>query len=394
MEHRAGDKHPVHRSAGVSGLGRVARLAAEHVERVLSDCDVRVDGSRPHDIEVRDPRFFWRVLSAGTLGAGESYVDGDWECAALDELTARVLRHGADERIGPSWIDLRPSLIARVFNPQTPLRAARSGRAHYDLGNDLYLAMLGASMVYSCGYWHGAGALDEAQEQKLELACRKLRLERGQSLLDVGCGWGSLARYAAEHYGVRVVGITVSPAQLEVARRVCSGLPVDIRLQDYRELNERFDHIVSIGMFEHVGPRNYADFFATIHRCLSDEGLFLLHTIGGLRSRHSMDPWMAKYIFPNAVLPSAQQITRAIEGLFVLEDWHNFGADYDRTLVAWHRSFEAAWPSLREHYGERFRRMWRYYLLTCAGAFRARCNQLWQLVLSKRGVMGGYRRPS
>jgi cyclopropane-fatty-acyl-phospholipid synthase len=371
----------------------LARLASEHVDRLLASCDVHVNGSRRHDPQIRDRRFYWRTLSAGTLGVGDSYVDGEWDCEALDELSYRIVRGSIDERLGPSWLDLGPALLARAFNPQARTRTSTSVRAHYDRGNDLYFAMLGPSMVYSCAYWRDARDLEAAQRAKHELVCRKLGLQSGQSLLDVGCGWGELARHAAERHGVRVVGITLSPPQVDLARQRCAGLPVEIRLQDYRELDERFDRIVSIGMFEHVGPRNYARFFATLHRCLADDGLMVLHTIGGLRSRTSIDPWIAKHIFPDAVLPSAKQISEATEGLFVLEDWHSFGADYDKTLLAWHRNFEAAWPSL-QRYGERFHRLWRYYLLTCAGAFRARSTQLWQLVLSKGGVAGGYHRPS
>ena len=162
-----------------------------------------------------------------------------------------------------------------------------------------------------------------------------------------------------------------------------------IAVQDYRDVLGRFDRVVSIGMFEHVGPRNYRTFFELARRVLVvDDGPLLLNTIGGLSSQQSIDPWIGRYIFPNAVLPSTIQIARAAEALFVLEDLHNFGADYDCTLMAWHANFESAWPLLRDRFGERFRRMWRYYLLTCAGIFRARRNQLWQLVFSKKGIPG------
>jgi cyclopropane-fatty-acyl-phospholipid synthase len=375
--------------------GRVASWARAQVAATLARADVQLDGPRPWDPQIHRLRTLRRVLAAGSLGAGDSYVDGDWDCDALDEMTARVLAAGIDETPALRTAFSAGDLLARLGNRQSAARARDSVLAHYDRGNQLYRAMLGPTMAYSCGYWHAAATLDEAQDAKHDLICRKLGLAPGQRVLDVGCGWGGFAKFAAERLGVEVVGCTLSDAQAEFARQACRGLPVEIRLQDYRSLEvagRPFDRVISIGMFEHVGPANYGTFFATIRRLLAPDGLFLLHSIGGLRSEQSIDRWIDRHIFPNAVLPSASQITRASEGLFVLEDWHNFGADYERTLMAWHANFEAVWPALRAQHDERFRRMWRYYLLTCAGTFRARRNQLWQLVLSPRGVRGGYRR--
>jgi cyclopropane-fatty-acyl-phospholipid synthase len=251
--------------------------------------------------------------------------------------------------------------------------------------------MLDKRMVYTCGYWKDAKTLDEAQEAKLDLTCKKLNLKPGMKVLDIGCGWGSFAKYAAEKYKVKVVGITVSKEQAVLAKALCKGLPIEIRLQDYRDLNEKFDRIVSLGMFEHVGYKNYKTYMKVVHRCLKDDGLFLLHTIGGNKSVKSTDPWIDKYIFPNSMLPSIKQMGDAIEDYFVMEDWHNFSADYDKTLMAWYNNFENSWNKLKDDYDERFHRMWRYYLLACAGTFRARKSQLWQIVLSKDGIKEGYR---
>ncbi len=267
------------------------------------------------------------------------------------------------------------------------------GQRHYDLGNDFYRAMLDPRMVYTCAYWERADTLAQAQEDKLELVCRKLGLRPGMTVLDIGCGWGGFMRYAAERHGVRCVGVTVAEEQVALGRELCGRLPVEFRLQDYRQIEGRFDAVVSLGMFEHVGHRNDAAFFDVAHRCLRDDGLFLLHTIGRNEHGHGTDPWIDKYIFPNGELPTIARIGRACERRLVVEDLHNFGADYDRTLMAWHANVEAAWPRFEARLGERFHRMWRYYLLSCAGAFRARDIQLWQWVLSKRGVPGGYRRP-
>ncbi len=362
------------------------------VEELLALADVEIGGSRPWDIQVHDERLYARVMAQGTLGLGESYMDGWWDVEVLDEFFHRVLRAKLEDRIRPLADGVR-ALRARAINLQRSSRAFEIGRRHYDIGNDLYRCMLDGRMMYSCGYWKDARSLDEAQEAKLDLVCRKLGLRPGMRVLDIGCGWGGAVRFAAERYGVEAVGITVSEEQVMLAREVCEGLSVEIRMQDYRELSEEFDRIFSIGMFEHVGCRNYGSYMRIVRRCLKSDGLFLLHTIGGNRSVNTTDPWMARYIFPRSVLPSARRMSEACEGVFIIEDWHNFGTDYDKTLMEWYRNFESGWGELKERYGERFRRMWTYYLLSCAGSFRARKLQLWQLVLSPEGVPGGYIAP-
>ena len=182
-------------------------------------------------------------------------------------------------------------------------------------------------------------------------------------------------------------------SKAEYAKEVCKGLPVEIRVQDYRDIDEQFDRILSIGMFEHVGKKNYRTYMEIVNRLLKPDGLSLLHTIGSSKTCYTTDPWIGKYIFPNSHLPSIKQIAGSIEGLFVMEDWHNFSAYYDKTLMAWYQNFNKSWPNLKAEYGDRFYRMWKFYLLSCAGAFRARKIQLWQVVLSKDGVIGGYCRP-
>lgn len=367
--------------------------ARHRVDTVLARAGVRLDGEHPWDPQIRRPRMLRRILLKGTLGAGEAYVDGDWDCAAIDEMTARIMSVQADARLISRPIrSLLNDLMAMATNAQSPRLARRHVRSHYDIGDDLYAAMLGPTMAYSCGYWQHAATLDEAQVAKFDLICKKIGLSSGHRVLDIGCGWGGFAHHAATKYGAEVVGITLSPAQAAGARQRCAGLPVEIREQDYRALSGQFDRIVSVGMFEHVGPANYRTFFEVITRLLRRDGLFLLHTIGGRTSTRTSDPWINRYVFPGGILPSAHQIGKGFDGLFVLEDWHNFGADYDRTLLAWHTNVESAWPQLSDRYSPRFRRLWRYYLLTCAGMFRARRNQLWQLVLSPCGVPSGYTR--
>lgn len=361
---------------------------------LLSDAGIALDGHAPWDLQMHHPRLPERIFAHGSLGLGEAYMDGDWDAERLDELFARLLRARLDTRIRPAALRLH-AFSARLLNRQTPRRAWRVGEQHYDLGNDFYAAMLDPRMTYTCGYWQDAGDLASAQEAKLELICRKLGLQPGMHLLDIGCGWGSLLGYAAERHGVRGTGVTVSREQADWARQRYAGLPIEFRLQDYRALDgrERFDRVASVGMFEHVGRRNFRTLMEVMRRALVPDGLALLHTIGRNTRRGVTDPWIDRYIFPNGELPSLGQIGDAVDELFVVEDVHNFGADYDRTLMAWHGNFEAAWPRFADRLGERFRRMWRYYLLSCAGAFRARDIQLWQWVLSPRGVAGGYRCP-
>jgi cyclopropane-fatty-acyl-phospholipid synthase len=360
-------------------------------QNILECADIQINGSRPWDIKIHNKQLYARVLKEGSLGLGEAYMDGWWDCDRLDELFYRLFRTESDAKVLKSWSDKLDMLMVMLFNYQTKSRAFEVGEKHYDLSNDLFKAMLDKRMIYSCAYWKNADNLDMAQEHKLDLICKKLELKPGMRVLDIGCGWGGFARYAAEKYGAHVTGITISKEQLELARSTQGDLPLLFLLQDYRDCTDTFDRIVSVGMFEHVGHKNYKEFMQVVHRCLKDDGMCLLHTIGSNVTSFHPDPWISKYIFPNGMLPSLAQITQQAEGLFVIEDVHNFGADYDKTLMAWAHNFNNAWPKFEKNYNRRFYRMWNYYLYSCAGLFRARGIQLWQVVLSKKGVLGGYR---
>jgi cyclopropane-fatty-acyl-phospholipid synthase len=361
------------------------------VASLFKEAGIQIDGDNPADIRVHNPLFYKRVLTEGSLGLGESYMEGWWDVSALDDFFHRIIRASLHTKV-KSWKMFPYIMRAVIFNYGRKSKAYVIGERHYDIGNDLFEKMLDKRMVYSCGYWKDASTLDEAQEAKLDLVCKKLYLEPGMKVFDIGCGWGSFCRFAAERYGVQAVGITVSRKQVEYAREVCRGLPIEIRLQDYRDIEEEgyADRVVSIGTFEHVGYKNYRTFMKMVHRLLKKDGLFLLQTIGGNESVLTIDPWMGKYIFPNSMLPSIKQIGASIERLFYMEDWHSFGPDYDRTVMSWYRNFDAAWDELRSNYSEMFYRIWKYYLLLSAGAFRARYNQLWQIVLSREGFSGEY----
>jgi cyclopropane-fatty-acyl-phospholipid synthase len=360
------------------------------VQEILELADIKLNGPNPWDIQVHNKNFYKRALAKVELGIGESYVDGWWDCDKIDEMICRIISAKLDEKIKRNFSVAFHILLAKLVNLQSPKRAFNIGEKHYDLGNDIFSSMLDKRMNYSCAYWKDADNLDEAQENKLELICRKLYLKPGMRVLDIGCGWGAFGKYAAEKYDVQTVGITVSKEQVALGKEMCKGFPVEIRLLDYRDMNEKFDRIVSVGMIEHVGYKNYKLFFQTANKCLNDNGIFLLHTIGNKISERTADAWMNKYIFPDGMLPSITQLGAAIENLFIMEDWHNFGADYDKTLLAWYNNFDSNWNTIKDKYSERFYRMWKYYLLFIAGTFRARRNQLWQIVLSKNGVPGGY----
>jgi cyclopropane-fatty-acyl-phospholipid synthase len=363
------------------------------IEDLLNEAGITINGNQPHDIQVYNEELYQRILQEGSLGLGESYMDGWWDCQRLDVFFFKILRAKLDKKVPQNLKNIIRIAIARLRNLQSKKRAWMVGEEHYDLGNDLFTLMLDPSMQYSCGYWKNAENLEQAQQKKLDLICRKLDLKPGMRLLDIGCGWGGLAAYAAKNYQVSVTGITISKEQQKLAMERCNGLDVEILLTDYRDIYDQFDRIVSIGMFEHVGPKNYETYFKVVQRNLKQDGLFLLHTIGANSTMLNADAWTNKYIFPNGCLPSIENIAQHSRGKFIMEDWHNFGADYDLTLCAWYERFLQIWPEIEKNYTVRFKRMFTYYLNACAGAFRARDLQLWQIVFSPEGRVGGIQVP-
>lgn len=369
--------------------------AKKFITDLLKEAGIEVNGPNPWDIQVYDKWFYDSVLARGPLGLGESYMNGWWKCEELDEFFHLALRAGIDKKVQTflQTITLTPRVLwTRARDLGSRANSHKIGEHHYGIGNDLYQAMLDPYMTYTCGYWREASNLDQAQKDKFDLVCGKMGLTIGMRVLDLGCGWGGFLKYAAEKYGIEGVGVTITEKQVELGSELCRGLPVHIKLMDYRDVEGAYDRVVSIGLMEHVGPKHYRTFFQKARSCVRDDGLFLLHTIGSHEKKTAVDPWTNKYIFPGGVIPSFEQVSESVKGLFVIEDMHNFGHDYYHTLMAWHENFIAAWPTLKAtgKYDERFRRMWEYYLLSCAGAFKARRLQLWQFVLSPKGVKGGY----
>ncbi len=361
------------------------RPAADLVRELFAGAGVTVGGSNPWDPQVHDERLYARVLRDGTLGVGEAYVEGWWDCPALDQMIDRILRARLDMVVRESWVLLSQAIRARLFNLQTA-RPFEVGERHYDIGNDLYRPMLGKSMMYTCAYFKNADTLDAAQEAKLDLVCRKIGLAKGMRVLDLGCGWGGFASFAAERYGASVVGYTVSREQVAWVKEHHAALPIEIRLDDYRNATGTYDAVVSIGLLEHVGPKNHRGYMELCARRVAPGGIIFMHTIGGNQVRAQIDPWFHKYIFPNAVIPTLGQLTTAMEKILVAEDVQNIGPHYDRTLMAWWENFDAAWPDLRARYGDTFYRQWKFYLLSSAAAFRARYLNLYQIVATVTGA--------
>ncbi|MDP4038442.1 MAG: cyclopropane fatty acyl phospholipid synthase [bacterium] len=366
-------------------------------KKLLNLADIKVGGKRPQDIKVYDDRFYQQALTRGSLGVGESYMDGLWDANRLDSFFYQVFSSHLEEKVKGK---LRTNILlyglkGYLINRQTGKRAYKNAQAHYDIGNDLYRSMLGKTMAYSCAYWEwGAKDIDQAQIDKFDLICKKLGLKKGMKVLDVGCGWGGLPIHMAKKYGCEVTCITPSKEQIAYIKSHIKNEKIIPKLSTWQDFKTRqkFDRIVSVGMLEHVGPKNYQAYFKAMNNLLTDGGIKLVQTIGNNISTQKFDPWMDKYIFPGGILPSIKQIAKACEGLFVTEDWHNFGADYDKTLMAWHKNFLKSYPGLdHQRYDRRFKRMWEFYLLACAGGFRSRNIQLWQIVLSKNGVGGGYK---
>ena len=360
------------------------------VRRILTKADVKLGGNRLWDIQVHHPGFYRRVILQGSLGLGESYMDGWWDCEQIDQFFHRILAakvSAADLKPVIRWL---ADLAGRLGNLQTLSRAHKVAEKHYDPDSQLILSFLDPYNQYTCGYFDQTSDLDIAQKKKLDLICRKLQITAHDHVLDIGCGWGGFARYAAEHYGCRVTGISNSTNQLAYARSFCTGLPVEFIETDYRSFTGSYDKVLICGMIEHVGHKNYGRLMQIVHRCLAPEGLFLLHTIGGNRPEATGDPWLLKYFFPNSMLPSLRQLMQAAEGRFVLEDLQNFSTHYAPTFRAGAPNSDRHWPNIENRHDRRFYRTWHYYFRHMAGTFRARLNQLWQLVFSKNGTPGGY----
>ncbi|MBT8099493.1 MAG: cyclopropane fatty acyl phospholipid synthase [Gammaproteobacteria bacterium] len=364
------------------------------ITTTLERAGITIDGDRPWDVQVLRRRFFRRA-ARGNLGLGEAYVDNDWDVESLDAMFRRVIAAG----LGHSYIARLNRMLlqarARLSNLQSRRRSSAVIENHYDLDHRLYEQFLGPWNQYTCCFFVDTDELEEAEVNKLDLICEKLEIKAGDRVLDIGCGWGGFARYAATTRGCHVTGVSLSGEQVEYAREFTSGLPVEIIQSDYRDLpnvlHEQYDKILICGMIEHVGYKNYRSIADVVHELLKDEGLFLLHTIGNSENTTVTDPWIERYIFRNSMIPSMLQLVQSFTGKFVVHDWENYGHYYSKTLSAWHENFERNWGRIKalktaHRFDEKFRRMWNYYLLTSKAAFDVEDLQLWQIVMSKMGM--------
>lgn len=369
-------------------------MARKIVTDTFSRAGVRINGNNPWDIRVNNDRFFSKALR-GSLGFGESYMDGDWDTDELDALFRRIMRMKLTRSplviLNRVWNEIR----ARITNIQSRSGSRAIAEAHYDLDHRLYQEFLGPYNQYTCCFFNQAKTLEAAEIEKLEMLCDKLGLTAEDKVLDIGCGWGGFAKYAAETRGCSVTGVSISKEQIAYARDYTAGLPVKIIEADYRDLpdmfgGQHFDKVLICGMLEHVGYKNYRTIFSIIHELLKDDGRFLLHTIGNNKTTAVVDPWIEKYIFRNSMAPSMEQLTMAFQGLLVAQDWENYGLYYAPTLAAWQQNFEDRWDAISaiesaRPFDERFRRMFNYYFLSCKAAFETENLYLWHIVLTKHG---------
>lgn len=370
----------------------------------LAQAGITINGTNPWDLIVKDDRFYARTAIGGSLGLGDSYAEGLITCEDIGALQQRWI--AADTHPpGPRWprnpAEAWIRLKMLMSNQQNIERSRDVGKFHYDIGNDLYRRMLGPTMAYSCGYWAGikyatdALALDQAQRNKYQIICEKLNLRWGMRVLEIGCGSGGFAAYAAREYGVDIVGVSISKEQIAYAQQaypdLCASGQINLQLMDYRGMydtfGQQFDAAVSIGMFEHVGPANYAVYMKAVRDCLKPHAPFLLHTIVG---NGNPDPFMWYRIFRGGVLPLEAQMAKAAKPYFAIEHVENFGYDYYLTLKAWWNNFVAAWPELEHTYDRRFYRMWEFYLKACAALFEARRIHLQHWLLVPGGTKHGY----
>lgn len=351
--------------------------------KLFEKADITINGSRDWDIQVHNKQFLSRVLRDGTIALGESYIEGWWDAKRIDQFIYKLLKSGIvsymQKPLIQKWYDLK----SKAINKQSKTKALKNASFHYNLGNRLFESTLDKSMNYSCAYWRNAKTLNQAQENKMHLICKKLKLEKGMKVLDIGCGWGGFAKFASEKYGVKVTGLTISKDQFDYAKKYCKKNNVEILLEDYRDHIGQYDRIICVEMMEHVGSKNHRKFVEKVYQNLKKEGLFLLQCISVNKILERNDPWIDKYIFPGSVPLCAKQINNATDNLFYIVDWEDFTQDYHRTMMEWHKNFKKNWKNIKNHYDKKFYRLWEFYLLCCPATALAKTHHLWQIVFAR-----------
>lgn len=356
------------------------------ISNLLEKMDIQVGGNRAWDIQIHSPDFARRVMTMGGLGLGDSYIEGDWDANSVDSFINHILRARLDKEIKSFGMSIS-SLKSRFHSLAKGQKPWKFQDVLRNLPNEFFEAILGTNMSFTSGYWAaGAKTLEEAQQARRDMTCKKLNLKQGMRLLDAGSGWGGFSAFAAEHYGVECVCISSFKGQHEWASQHYAHLPIEFVQNESLMLDGMFDCIVSIDRFEHLPQKNYRVYLEMGDRILEEDGLLLLQSTGKNERRLNGKHWFDTHILQNNSLPTIAQIAGATNGLFVMEDMHNFGSDYDKTLMAWYQNFEAAWPALQKQYkfDEKLYRTWKYYLLSSAGAYRANDLQQWQCIFSKQ----------
>jgi cyclopropane-fatty-acyl-phospholipid synthase len=363
----------------------------ETVETFLNECEIQIDGANQGDIIVKDDRFYSMCINYGELGFGESYMYGYWDSKNLYE----TLYNGIKNCHKVSYMNLNSIAFNRYFNNmfynnQTIDKASADVQAHYNKGNDLYERMLDkTNMQYTCGFFQDTNDLETAQIQKLNIIAQKLNLKPGEKLLDIGCGWGNLINFMTTNYGVKGIGITISSEQLKFCKeKYKDNKNAEFLLIDYRNIPDdmKFDKIVSVGMFEHVGKKNFEEYFDIVYKHLNDDGLALIHTMGQqskMINATAHSEWIDKYIFPGGEIPDWEDLSKIISKRFFIHDWHNFGKYYARTFEAWYNNINKRWNEI-PNYNEEFRRMWNFYLVSFIVNFDLCRLLLFQILISKK----------
>ena len=373
--------------------------AEKFVRDLFSQVEIEVNGSNPWDPQVHNPAAYNMMVSRGSVGLGETYMHGYWDCEQLDQFFARVTSVDLRKLIPVNFPTVSLAVGAYLKNRQLPKAAWEVGRMHYDLPDEVWEATLDSAMTGSCAYYRNpTDTLEEAQLNKCRMTLDKVGLKSGHSLLDIGVGWAAFSGLAAQEYGAHPIGITVSEGQKAYIHKRY-GEAIDVRVNPWQEteLREPVDCIVSAEMFEHVGSDNYRSFFEFCRRSIKEDGLMNLHTIVRHTPSKHIDPWMDKYIYPGGCIPTLGQITTAVHGLFHVVDVHDIGGHYPATLRAWMDNFRRNWDSVKSLGSARlgmdpevFCRMWLYHYMASAGGFMSSRISVHQIVLSPNGVPGRY----
>lgn len=349
---------------------------------LLREANIEPNGASPWDPQIKDERFYRTVLLRGSVGLGDAYLNGWWECADISGFILRIIKSGIHLRVPRVDIFLR-RLRFGLIDAQNRIRSKRVAELHYDEDPYIFEVMLGSTNSYTCARWKGVITLDAAQQQKMDLLCKKAGLSSGMTVLDIGSGWGGFLAYAAERYQVRGIGLTISKTQLDYARKRYGNLPVEFRLQDYRDFVGGVDAVVSICVIEHVGSDHYREYFQKVRETLTrEDGFFAMQCILACDTQARMDPWTEKHIFPNGILPTLERIENAVEGILHIVDREFFRDDYVRTFSAWYENLVRNKNAIIARCGVRYFRKYEYYLCLYIAGFGSGRIDVGQFVLS------------